>query len=74
MVNDRKPLLREERHLQFGTKKNSTFPQRLLVKHVAYRAFLFRSGTCTVYLPGKFKGEECLNHDYERWGCFMNNF
>ena len=20
-----------------------------------------------------FKGEECLNHDYEPWDCFMNN-
>ena len=74
--DDRKPLLREERYRQFGTKKNSTVPQRLplFIKHVAYHAFLFRSGTCTVYLPDKFKGEECLNHEYERWGCFMNNF
>ena len=74
--DDRKPLLREERHLQFGTEKNSTVPQRLplFIKHVAYHAFLFRSGTCTVYLPDKFKGEESLNHEFERWGCFMNNF
>ena len=27
-----------------------------------------------VYLPDKFKGEECLNHEYERWVCFMNKF